>query len=274
VELASANAQIDGARVVLDHIDATAGKSAFTGSYTYEPGAARPHRLRLRAAALDAAELEAEWMPTLRRNPGIIARALGRSSLPDWLRDRAVDGTVQVDILDVAGAHLENVRAHLLWDAARAQLDILQARLDRAAITGTLVVNLRGTRPTYKLDGKVKGLNWQSGKLDGAGTLETSGTGLQLATNLKSDGTFTGAGLDFDGLVGRAVSGTYSLAWVRTAPRLRLSALNLRSDDDTYTGHGATQDDGRLVVVLTDGVEEVRLSGPWDKLKVEEARQQ
>ena len=274
VELASANAQIDGARVVLDHIDALAGKSAFTGSYTYEPGAARPHRLRLRAAALDAADLEAEWLPTLRRNPGIIARALGRSSLPDWLRACAVDGTVQVDGLDVAGAHLENVRAHLLWDAARVELDILQARLDRAAITGTLVVNLRGTRPTYKLDGKVKGLNWQSGKLDGAGTLETSGTGLQLVTNLKSDGTFTGAGLDFDGLVGRTASGTYSLAWARTAPRLRLSALNLRSDDDTYTGHGATLDDGRLVVVLTDGVEEVRLSGPWDKLKVEEARQQ
>jgi len=273
VQLATAHAQIDGARVVLDHIDALAGKSAFTGSYTYEPGAARPHRLRLRATALDAAELEAEWMPTLRRSAGIFARALGRSSLPDWLQQRAVDGAIQVDDLLIGGVHLENVRAHLLWDAARVQLDILQARLDRAAITGTLAVNLRGARPSYKLEGKVKGLNWQSGKLDGAGTVETSGTGLQLVTNLRSDGTFTGAGLDFDGLVGRAASGNYTLAWAQTAPRLRLNGLSLRTDDDTYTGHGATQDDGRLVVVLTDGVKEVRVSGPWDKLKVEEARQ-
>lgn len=274
LKLASAHAQIDGAHVVLDHIEAQAGKSAFTGSYTYEPGAARPHRLRLRAAALDAAELETECMPTLRRSTGIIARALGRSSLPDWLRQRAVDGAIQVDDLAVAGAHLENVRAHLLWDAARVQLDILQARLDRAAITGTLAVNLRGTRPSYRLDGKVKGLNWQSGKLDGAGSVETSGTGLQLVTNLRSEGKFTGTGLDFDGLLGRTASGNFALAWAQTAPRLRLSGLNLRTDDDTYTGRGATQDDGRLVVVLTDGVKEVRVSGPWDKLKLEETRPQ
>jgi hypothetical protein len=64
------------------------------------------------------------------------------------------------------------------------------------------------------------------------------------------------------------------LAWAQTAPRLRLSGLNLRTDDDTYTGRGATQDDGRLVVVLTDGVKGVRVSGPWDKLKLEETRPQ
>jgi hypothetical protein len=274
VQLASAHAQIDGARIVLDHIEAQAGKSVFSGSYSYEPGAARPHRLRLHSAALDAAQVEAEWMPTLRRSNGIIARALGRSSLPDWLKQREVDGAIQIDDLLIAGAHIGNLRAHLLWDVTRVQLDILQAKLDRTAITGTLAVNLRGTRPSYKLEGKVKGWNWQTGKLDGEGTVETSGTGLQLAANLTSDGTFTGTGLDFGGLTSRSVSGNYSLAWALTGPRVKLTALTLRTDDDSYTGHGATQDDGRLVVVLTDGVKEVRVSGPLDKLKVEEAKQQ
>jgi hypothetical protein len=272
VQLASANARIDGARVSIDHIAAQAGTSAFTGSYAYEPGAARPHRVRLRAAKLDAAALEAELMPTLRRNRGLLARALGRNNLPDWLQQRAVDGALEVDDLLMAGAHLQNVRAHLLWDVARVQLDGLEGKLDRTAITGSLAVNLRGTRPSYKLVAKVKGLNWQAGKLDGQTTLETSGTGLQLAANLTAEGTFTGTGLDFGGLAGRTVSGNYSLAWGLTAPKLRLTGLNLRSDDDTYTGRGASQDDGRLVVVLTDGVQEVRLSGPWDKLKVEESK--
>jgi hypothetical protein len=272
VQLASANAQIEGARVMLDHIAAQVGASAFTGSYTYEPGAARPHRVRLRAVTLDAAALEAEWMPTLRRNPGLLARALGRSNLPDWLKQRAVDGVIQVDDFSIAGAHLQNVRAHLLWDVTRVQFEGLQARLDRTPITGSLVVNLRGTRPSYRLDAAVKGLNWQGGKVDSQATVETSGTGLQLATNLTAEGAFTGGGLDFGGLVGRALSGNYSVAWGLTAPRVRLTGLNLRSDDDTYTGRGATQEDGRLVVVLTDGVKELRLSGPWDKLKVEEAK--
>jgi hypothetical protein len=211
-------------------------------------------------------------MPTLRRDPGLLARALGRSNLPGWLKQRNVDGTVQVDDLAIAGADLANVRSRVLWDVARVEFEDLQARFDKATITGALAVNLLGRRPSYRLDAKVKGLNWQAGKLDGQGVIETSGTGLQLVTNLTADGTFTGSGFDFGGLTGRAVSGNYSLAWGLTAPRLRLTGLNLRSEDDTYTGRGATQDDGRLVVLLSDGVKEVRVSGPWDKLRVEEAK--
>jgi len=128
LQLASANAQIEGVRVALDHIQAQVGANAFVGTYSYEPGAVRPHHMRLRAPKLDAAALEAEWMPTLRRDPGLIARALGRTSLPDWLKQLAVDGTIQVDDLAIAGGHLENVRAHVLWDVARVQLEDMQAR--------------------------------------------------------------------------------------------------------------------------------------------------
>lgn len=115
-------------------------------------------------------------------------------------------------------------------------------------------------------------MNWQAGKLDGNATAETSGTGLQLLTNLAAEGTFTGSGFDFGGLLGRAVSGNYSFNWGQTMPRLRITGLSLRSDDDTYTGRGATQDDGRLVVQLTDGTRDVRISGPWDRLRLEEAK--
>jgi hypothetical protein len=270
LQVTSARGQIDGARVALDHIDAQAGKVAFTGSYSYEPGAARPHHLRIHAGTLDAADLEAELRPTLSRSNGIIARALGRTSVPDWLEQRAVDGNIQVDDLLLAGAHLENVRARLLWDVTRVELDGLQAKLDRAAIAGSLSINLRGARPVYKLTASVKGLNWQSGKLDGQGTLETSGAGLQLLTNLTSEGVFTAGGLDFGGLTGRSLSGSYSMAWAAAAPRLRLTGLTLRTEDDAYTGRGATQDDGRLLIVLTNGAKDLRVSGPFDKLRVEE----
>jgi len=268
LEVASAHGQIDGARVALDHIDAQAGKVAFTGTYSYEPGAARPHHLRLHAGTLDAADLEAELRPTFFRS-GIIARALGRTSVPDWLKQREVDGNIQVDDLLLAGAHLDNVRARLLWDVTRVELEGLQARLDRAAIAGSLSINLRGARPVYILTGSVKGLNWQSGKLDGEGTVETSGAGPQLLANLKSDGVFTAGGLDFGGLNGRSFSGNYSLTWAAAAPRLRLTGLTLRTEDDAYTGRGSTQDDGRLLLVLTNGAKELRVSGPLDKLRVE-----
>jgi hypothetical protein len=272
LEIASARAQIDGARIVLDRLEAQAGKVAFTGEYRYEPGVARPHRLRLRAEEVDAADLEAEFMPTLSRSTSLIARALGRAPVPVWLSGRAVDGTVQIDDLLLAGCHLKNVRARMLWDVARVEFEGIQAKLDRAAITGKLAVNLRTARPSYMLTAKVKGLDWQGGKLDADGTLETSGRGRQLLANLTSEGTFTGAALDFGTLEAwRSISGSYNLAWSQTAPRLRLTGLNLRTEDETYTGRGATQDDGRLVILLTSGSKEMRMRGTLAKLKVEEA---
>jgi hypothetical protein len=137
-------------------------------------------------------------------------------------------------------------------------------------ITGKLVISLRTARPSYKLTAKVKGLDWQAGKLDADGTLETSGTGRQLLANLKSEGTFTGAALDFGTLEAwRSISGSYTLAWLGAGPRLRLTGLNLRTEDETYTGRGATQDDGRLVILLSSGTKEMRMSGTLAKLKVE-----
>jgi hypothetical protein len=270
VQLNSARAQIDGARVVLDRIDAQAGKLAFTGEYRYEPGVARPHRLRLRAESWDAADLEAEMMPTLRRSTNLIARTLGRPMVTEWLRQRNLDGTVEIDDLLLGGVHLEKFRARVLWDVARVQLDAIHAGLDRAVLTGKLDVNLRGSRPNYRLTAKVKGMKWQSGKVDADSTVETFGTGMQLLTNAAAEGSFSGAAIDLGALPPlRSVAGDYSFSWWQAGPRLLLTALNLRTEDETYTGRGATQNDGRLVILLTNGAREIHMSGTLAKLKVD-----
>ena len=270
VQLTSARAQIDGARVVLDRIDGQAGKLAFTGEYRYEPGVARPHRLRLRAATWDAADVETELMPTLRRSTNLIARTLGRPMVTEWLRQRNLDGTVQIDDLLLGGFHLENFHARVLWDVARVQLDAITAGLDRAMFTGKLDVNLRGSRPNYRLTAKVKGMKWQSGKVDADATVETFGTGMQLLTHAAAEGSFRGTAIDVGTLpLLRSVAGDYSFSWWQAGPRLLLTGLNLHTEDETYTGRGATGDDGRLVILLSNGAKEMRVSGTLAKLKVE-----
>src|ERR1035441_3987018 len=67
----------------------------------------------------------------------------------------------------------------------------------------------------------------------------------------------------------RGVAGVYSFSWWQAGPRLLLTGLTLRTDDETYTGRGATQDDGRMVILLTSGAKEMRMSGTLAKLKVE-----
>ena len=256
--------------MVLDRIEAQAGKLAFAGDYRYEPGVARPHRLRLRAESWDAADLEAELMPTLRRSTNLIARALGRPMVTDWLRERNLDGTLQIDDLRVGGGHLENFRARVLWDVARVQLEGMQARLDRAALTGRLDVNLRGSRPNYRLTSKLKGMNWQAGKVDAESELETFGTGTQLLTNATAEGKLHRQRDRIGYASAPAQRGRHlRFSWWQAGPRLRLTGLNLRTEDETYTGRGATQDDGRLVILLTNGAREMRMCGTLAKLKVE-----
>lgn len=269
--LTSAHAAIDGAHIVLDRIAAKAGKVAFTGEYRYEPGDTRPHHVRVHAVELDAADLESELMPTLHRTPGLIGRALGRVPLPEWLAGREADANVQIDDFAVAGAHFSGVKGRVVWDGSRVEVDNVQAKLDRAALNGKLAVLLRGSRPVYRFTGKVKGMPWQSGKVDADGTVETSGLGLQLLANLTSEGTFSGSAVDFGtSSTWRVFSGNYSFRWSPAAPRLRLTGLNLRGGDESYTGSGSTQEDGRMMLVLTDGSKEMRISGPWAKLRLED----
>ena len=271
LEIASARVRIDGPRVILDRLDAQAGKIAFGGDYRYDPDAPRSHRLRLHTAQLDAADLEDELAPMLRHGPGLIARALGRSAIPEYLRQLKVEGALQIDALQLGNERLDNLRARLLWDVTHVDLAAIQAQLEHATVTGALAVNLRGRSPVYTFTGKLGGLGWQSGTLDAEGTLETSGTGSQLLANLKSDGTFNGTGLDFGTLAPwRSASGSYALSWMQASPRLRLSDLRLRTEDEVYTGRGATQDDGRLLIVLTNGTREMRMSGTLASVRVDD----
>ena len=271
LEIAGARVRIEGARVTLDRLDAQAGKVVFAGDYRYDPETARPHRLHLRAAQLNAADLESELAPMLRRNSGLLARAFHRATLPDYMRQLNLEGSVQIDDFQMADSHLENVRARFLWDVTRVDLTGIQAQLDRAAVTGALAVSLRGRSPVYTFTGKLSGLNWQSGKLDAEGTLETSGIGMQLLANLKSEGTFSGTALDFGALAPlRSASGSYALNWTAAFPRLRLTDLRLHTDDEVYTGRGATQDDGHLLIVLSNGAREMRMTGTLATLRVDD----
>jgi hypothetical protein len=273
VAVGSATAHIDGARVTLDRIHAQAGKVAMEGEYRYEPKMARPHRLRIRIPEADAAELERLLLPTLRHSSGLIARALSlaRTSLPEWLAGRHVDATVQIGALHLGDAEVSALETHLLWDAAKAEFTDIRATLDGGRVTGVLAVGLRGNRPIYLLQAHAKGVEWKSGKVDADAVLESSGTGLELLARLHSSGAFVARGLEMEALPDlETVSGTYDLVWAQLAPIMRFTDLQLVSGDETYTGQGGTQPDGRLLFQLTSGSKEMHMSGTLAQLRVDQ----
>ncbi len=270
VKLASARVRIDGARVTLDHAKASVGSLEFNPEYSYEPGAARPHRLVLLMSEEDAADLETELMPTLRR-AGLIGQALGRAPVPDWLKDRQAEGSVQIKDLVLAGVHLKDAQARIVWDGPRVDLTGIKAKMDTAAFTGALSVDLRGTRPAYKLTAKAKGLVWQGGKVDADGTAATSGFGAQTLANASVTGSFSATGVDLGfASACRSAVGDFAVDWQRGVARLRFANLTVRADEVTLMGRGASQEEGRIAITLSGGGKTVELGGTLDRLKVEE----
>jgi hypothetical protein len=212
----------------------------------------------------DAGELERLLMPALRRDQGFLARTLGigKPEIPDWMAQRFVDGTVEIGALKVGDAVVNDVRSRVRWSGARLEFSRIEAHLENGSAYGRLSVNLLGRLPAYALDFHADSLDFQGGKIDGDGVIETSGTGRELLSGIRSEGSFSARGLELC----KTASGCYRLDW----PRLRFTELQLMMGADLFIGRGATQDDGRLLLQLSSGARQMRITGPLAQLAVVE----
>jgi len=277
IRIQSAHARVEGARVTLEKARISAGQLMAQVDYHYDPGAIRPHRVRIATANLDAAQLETLLAPTLRRNRGLIARALGlgRAAIPEWLRDQRVDGSVAVDALQLAGIDLHKVRARLIWNGTSATLADVAGNIGNGTVTGRLNIDLRGNEPIYHLAGQLKSVEWNGGTYDADASLDTSGTGPALLANLRSEGSFSGQSFEdaplneFD-----SVSGCYAFEWAKGAPRLRFTELRMAAGDELYLGRGGMTDDGRLLIQVSNGSRQLSMSGTLARLRLDESTSQ
>jgi hypothetical protein len=232
------------------------GELRFTGDYRHEP--ARPDRLNLDIPEAELAQIERLLMPTLRRRQGIFARLRLRSApLPEWLRDRRLEGTVRIGKLKADDRVWRLERARLNWNGAAVALPEILVRSEQLAVTGKATVELAETSPRYRASGKISEFEFNSGGLAAEGTVESRGTGAEVLVNARAEGTFEGQNVAFSpemefGMIAGAFDWT-------PASRLRLRDLHAADGMDTYTGQGAVQADGRLLLELSSGTRQVKL---------------
>jgi hypothetical protein len=276
LELARARIVVRDGDATLDRISGRLGTIEWKGEYRYRPKAARPHQFHVSVAELDAAELERLLLPTLQRDESFLTRALrlGRSSIPDWLEAQHADGVLEIGSFALGDLRLANLRAHLLWDAANLETTEISARWGEGLCSGRLVANLRRAVPAYRLSGRLRAVKWMGGEWDGRGLLETSGTGADLARNLRLESTFKGRGVllapdtEFE-----SVSGNCIFSVVGALPQLRCTDLRALLDEDVYQGQGSTGADGRLSFDLSSGAKQLHLTGTLSPFQLsEEAR--
>ncbi|HLK21290.1 MAG TPA: hypothetical protein VKT81_20205, partial [Bryobacteraceae bacterium] len=229
-----------------------------------DPDAGRPHRIKLHAAEVQLAEIERLMLPTLRRNESFLARTfrLRKETLPAWLQQREVDGEIRVDRLLNGDSPVGAFRAHLVWDGPSLVFSNADCQLGDMHASGKITLNVDQRAPAYHLAGTIENLDYRNGQLDVDGELDTSGLAENLILNIRSEGTFEGRDIELgpDATM-HEISGSYRVGTTYGLPRLTLSNLQVVQGADNLSGQGASQPDGRIVLDLTTGRKQIRLTG-------------
>ena len=265
LQIASAGVRVEEDQIQMNRVRARAGALSIESEYRHFLVASRPDHVRISVAEADIGEIERLFLPTLRRPRGFLARTLGLpngAALPDWLKEREVEGSIQIQSLLQNDANLGTVRARVLWNGATVQFPAIEAHLDDMNGAGKLTVNLAGPLPQYRLSGRLRAIDYRDGKLDLDGAIETSGIGAALVRNARADGAFSGSDIALapDTQVDE-IAGEFRLESSAIAPRLALTKVRMTQGQDVLIGQAASQPDGHIVFELTSGRKQVRLSG-------------
>ena len=122
---------------------------------------------------------------------------------------------------------------------------------------------------------RLKAIAWNGGSLEAEVAVNTSGVGELLQANLRSDGSFTGRGFEVSPLDEfDSISGCYTLEWAKPVPHLQFSDLRMSSGTEVFSGKGAMQDDGRLLIQLSNGTRQLNMTGTLAQLRVDEGASQ
>jgi hypothetical protein len=251
---------------------AVAADAEVYGSYVYDAEAERPHRFALVIPALDLAQLEAQFKPTLNREGNFLARTLRfrQGRVPEWLRGRRAEGTLRLGTLTAGEMHFRALRSRVIWNGATVQMPNLECRFDEAAIRVALVADLSRREPTYKLRGSMRNYGWRGGHAQLEGSLSAAGSGFELLASLHAQGNYDLRSVTMaPEFLLQTAAGTFDIAASRTGPQVKLTVEQAHSGAERFTGEGSTEPDGRLHLDLASGTRVMRLSGPLLPLKLE-----
>ena len=125
-----------------------------------------------------------------------------------------------------------------------------------------------GAAPAYRLSCLLDDMDFKGGKLDADAVLDTGGLGRQVLARLRAEGVFDARGLDVAPEL-KTVSGNFRLEWSARGPRLKFEELRTQVGADLYFGHGASQNDGRVLVELWAGPKQLRVIGTLAPLRAD-----
>ncbi len=248
---ASGSGRFDTSSLDVDHFESKLGTTAITGAYHLNAEARVPERFQIRIRDADLRDMQSAFAP-LFQNEGWFARfGVTRRRLPEWLAQRHVQGELLMNQVSWNGTPLGSFRTSIIWNGPRITFVDTQLKMPDGVINGRGQLNLASGTPQYDLTGTVSDFRWRDGLLRAEGHLQTSGFGTRALENLRLDGTFTGQDValsekEIFSSVAGAFEGSFGDGW----PDLRFTGVEASQLDESWTGTGASQSDGKLLFDL------------------------
>ncbi len=258
VRLAAASVSLHDQRFSVTRMRGRVGAVPFTGEYRWEP--AKHDRFQLEIPEAAIGELERIFLPTLKRQVGLLARfRLRPMPPPEWLRERRAGGSFKIARL-TGGDQSWQVGGKVDWNGVVVKLTNVDFHQSDASGEAELVINLAAPVPSYRITGKIGGLAWKGGELGLEGQISANGTGLDALASTRAEGTFEGENLAFTPeMEFKSASGTF--LWLGPN-KLQLKTIQAAQGFEAYTGQGSTQPDGKLLLDLTSSSKhQVKVAG-------------
>jgi len=171
VKIAAASVVWQNERLVIPAMKASAGGIVWSGSYRYEVGAPRPHRLVIDADAIEQADFERVLGPVW-KGTGFFSRAIG-------MGEKKESGSAEIEVRAKRLGLLESIRATVWREGEKVTVSSLAGEWRGGKLKGAGLVRLGGD---LDLAGTVTALNWEGGtvesdwKLSGRGRVAAQGT--------------------------------------------------------------------------------------------------
>jgi hypothetical protein len=179
-----------------------------------------------------------------------------------------LEGDVLIQHLLVENAVTGPLACHFVWRGSTLEFTSLNMQLPSA---GTLqasgTVDLASYAPAYKFDAQLRGLLWHGGVLDATATFQTMGAGADLLRHSQAAGTFTGydVALSSESVL-KQVTGNFDLSFDGGWPNLRLTQIQAEDAENSWSGSGTTQSDGRLILDLERAGQQRRIVSSLEPL--------
>ncbi|MEZ5352022.1 MAG: hypothetical protein R2762_05245 [Bryobacteraceae bacterium] len=195
--------------------------------------------VNLRAGQLEAAQLE-DILRMLAQAP---------DAAPSPSRPYRAKGTIAITRLTAGRLRAAGLRARFYWNGPALELRDVSGTVAGAPLRGSISVAL-GDDPVYRGNLSVRGISWQLGSLDMEGEFDAAGSGAEIASSLRWQGSFSATDVKPpSGSIWERTAGCFVYQGGPASPRLQLSAVEVESGGELFLGRGAGSD-GRFQMEL------------------------